>query len=128
MLIVNEGELGFHAEKIVPKTWGTEFWLANTELYCLKILKIIPGFQCSIHCHKKKDETFIGISGAVLLAFHDLHGKKTTELAIGPGNCLRIEPKQYHSFTCHNVSWIMEVSTRHDDADVVRIQESRKLP
>jgi len=128
MLIVNEGELGFYAEKIVPKLWGTEFWIVNTELYCLKFLKIIPGYRCSVHCHKKKDETFIGVSGYVLLNFHDQETcVRTGGEGIGPGDSYRIKPKQFHSFEANNVSWIMEVSTSHDDADVVRIQESRKI-
>ena len=128
MFIVNEGELGFYAEKIVPKLWGVEFWITNNEKYCLKFLKIIPGYQSSVHCHKKKDETFIGISGSVLLDFHDPEtGERTCGTGIGPGEAYRIKPGTFHSFQASNVSWIMEVSTSHDDADVVRIQESRKI-
>ena len=127
MLIINEGELAFYAEKVVPKLWGTEFWVVNTDKYCLKFLKINPGVQCSIHCHKEKDETFVGVSGYVLLTLHNETKEQTGGEGIGPGDSYKIEPGQFHSFYANNVSWIMEVSTHHDDADVVRIQESRKL-
>jgi D-lyxose ketol-isomerase len=128
MFIINEGELGFYAEKIVPKLWGVEYWIVNTEKYCLKFLKIIPGVQCSIHCHQKKDETFVGVSGYVILSFHNSVTKEQTGgEGIGPGDTFQILPGQYHSFYANNVSWVMEVSTHHDDEDVVRIQESRKL-
>jgi D-lyxose ketol-isomerase len=127
MLIVNEGELAFYAEKIVPKLWGTEYWIVNTEKYCLKFLKIIPGVQCSIHCHKKKDETFIGVSGYVILNFHNANKERVDGEGIGPGDTFQIKPGRYHSFYANNVSWVMEVSTFHDDADVVRIQESQRI-
>lgn len=127
-MIVNEPEIGAYAIKVVPKLWGVEYWVVNEPHYCLKFLKVIPGFQSSIHAHKKKSETFIGISGSVALDFHDPANKQRSGgVAIGPGDQFHISPTRFHSFQANNVSWIMEVSTHHDDKDVVRIQESRKL-
>ena len=41
--------------KIVPKGWGYEKWIANSELYCGKLLFIRKGHRCSWHYHTKKD-------------------------------------------------------------------------
>jgi len=49
--------------KIVPKGWGYEVHIANSELYCGKQLHFIKGRHCSVHYHKLKDETFFLASG-----------------------------------------------------------------
>lgn len=127
MLIINEGALAANSQ-VVQKLWGTEFWVTNTPLYCLKFLKVIPGYQCSIHAHARKDETFVGVFGTLGLALHyPENGEVWKVEAIVPGKKFRIQPNTYHSFSAVNVSWIMEVSSHHDDADVIRLQESRKL-
>lgn len=126
-MIINEPEIAASAIHVVPKLWGVEFWVVNCDLYCLKFLKVNPGFQCSIHAHAIKDETFIGYSGTLQLnihrgdaAVHEIH-------AIHPGQTYRIRPEVWHSFQAVNVAWVMEVSTRHSDRDVIRLQESRRL-
>src|SRR4051812_37450647 len=40
------------------KIWGREIWITNTALYCGKHLLLNKGYQCSLHYHKIKDETF----------------------------------------------------------------------
>jgi|HubBroStandDraft_6_1064221.scaffolds.fasta_scaffold02778_12 D-lyxose ketol-isomerase len=127
MMIVNEPSIAAHAAKIEKKTWGVEYWLVNTDLYCCKLLKIVPGYQSSIHAHAVKDETFIGLMGTTQLTIHDGKGHPYEVHAIHPGQQYRIRPETFHSFQAVNVAWIMEVSTRHSDKDVVRLQESRRL-
>jgi mannose-6-phosphate isomerase-like protein (cupin superfamily) len=126
-VIVNEPEIAASAQKIVPKLWGTEFWMIQTEKYSLKYLKINPGFQCSIHCHAKKDETFLGMTGTARLNIHTDNGAVHTVHAIHQGQQYRVRPKVYHSFQAVNVAWVCEVSTSHDDRDVIRLQESRRV-
>ena len=127
-MLLNEPELAiFRDVEKVPKLWGCEYVLVNTPKYCLKFLKIIPGFRCSVHAHKKKDETFVGWSGTVQLNIYDDNGTITHWIGIDPGSQVRIPPNTYHSFQAHNVSWILEVSSHHDDKDVVRLEESRRL-
>jgi D-lyxose ketol-isomerase len=128
LLIPNEPEIARAAQKVVKKLWGTEFWIVNTKKYCLKFLKVNPSFQSSIHAHSKKDETFIGVVGCVRLDFHDpANNERTGGVVLSPGDSYNIAPKMYHSFQAINESWVMEVSTHHDDEDVTRLQESRKL-
>ena len=126
-MIINEPEIAASSFKTVKKLWGVEYWIVNTKLYCLKFLKVIPGFQSSIHAHIKKDETFIGMMGDLQLNFHNAEGEVVFHAPVAPGISYRLVPETFHSFQAHNVTWVMEVSTHHDDADVIRLQESRKL-
>lgn len=126
-MIVNEPEIARSAINTVKKLWGVEYWIVNGPLYCMKFLKVNPGFQCSIHAHKKKDETFWGVSGDLVVNFHNAKGITERVFSLGPGEAVGVEPKHFHSFQAHNVTWVVEVSTHHDDDDVIRLQESRRL-
>ena len=55
----------------VPKGWGFEKWIVNTEEYCGKLLYFAKGKKCSWHYHKLKDETFYIQSGKILLKYSD---------------------------------------------------------
>lgn len=127
MLLVNEPVVAQSAMKRVEKAWGVEYWLLNEEFYCCKLLKVNPGYQCSIHAHRLKDETFVGLMGTVRLNIHDGNGRVQDVHAIHPGTKYHIRPEVFHSFQALNVAWVMEVSTFHDDKDVIRLQESRRL-
>jgi mannose-6-phosphate isomerase-like protein (cupin superfamily) len=110
-----------HSAKKVDKDWGTEWWISNTELYCAKILKLNAGYQCSLHCHRVKDEEFHVIEGHVRLEREDfVH-------YLSSGESLRISPGSYHRFSTTEGALILEVSTFHDDADVQRKEISRPI-
>jgi mannose-6-phosphate isomerase-like protein (cupin superfamily) len=49
--------------KLVPKVWGEEQYITNTEQYCGKFLHVAAGFVCSDHQHLTKDETFYVLAG-----------------------------------------------------------------
>ncbi|MDO8515946.1 MAG: PfkB family carbohydrate kinase [bacterium] len=112
-----------HIESVgtVSKVWGYEKWLENNEKYCAKLLSLNKGYQCSLHYHKIKDETFLVTSGHVRL---ELGGEV---LHLRPGGFVRVPPGTKHRFTGLEDSLIMEVSTYHDEADSHRIEESRKV-
>lgn len=126
-MIINEPEIAASAIKTVKKVWGVEYWIVNTELYAMKYLKVFPGYQCSIHAHAAKDETFVGISGTLRLLIHKRDMETAREHAIHPGVTYRVRPETFHSFQAYNETWVMEISTHADDADVIRLQESRKV-
>ena len=118
----------------VTKIWGVETWLANTDKYCAKILSLNPGYQCSQHLHKVKDETFFVMNGVVTLEFDDykqggilLYGRMNTTRTMHPGDSQRIEPQSFHRFSSEGGATILEISTHHDDADVVRFEESKRI-
>jgi len=50
----------------IEKKWGTEEVVVNNA-HCVKIMTIKPGQQVSMHWHAEKDETFILISGELIL-------------------------------------------------------------
>ncbi len=112
-----------HVEKldIVPKLWGYEKWLENNERYCSKLLSLNKGYQSSMHYHKIKDETLIVTEGHVRFELGD------QILHMWPGNFVRVPPNTPHRFTGMENSTMIEVSTNHDEADVVRIEESREV-
>lgn len=127
------------ASTVVQKLWGTEQVIVNNELYCGKILTIQPGYQCSLHSHPK-DETFLVIHGCVALETMEdwdlLEDEKWTLGTWLPTHLLRmgdiyhIPPNMPHRFMSDSeteVAVIAEFSTHHDDADVTRLEESRKI-
>jgi len=106
-----------------PKVWGAEQWLVQTELYTCKILWLEPDFQCSLHRHLVKDETFRVLSGEVKLEVGD-----ETRL-LRARDSVRVPPGVWHRFSNHRygvVAQILEVSTHHDEADVERREPSRR--
>lgn len=124
--------------KHVPKVWGDEYWLVNNEKYCAKLLYIKPGFQCSLHCHIQKKETFIILDGGVNLELAEFklateHGGKsyniTETVQLVPGESYTLEPGTYHRFSSYtdDSAVVLEISSTHSDEDVVRLEDSRPL-
>lgn len=105
--------------RIVPKAWGKEIWMANTELYCGKKLILYGGKRCSLHFHKIKDETFYVDSGRVLMEF----GFPVVKEIMGAGDSIHISPLVVHRFSGLALdSVIIEISTHHEDSDSYRIE------
>lgn len=104
--------------KRVEKVWGEEIWIANSPLYCGKLLNVKKDFQCSYHWHPIKDETFYLLSGLIWL---ELNGDMRL---MYPGDVVHIRPGAKHRFTGIEDSVIIEVSTQHSDDDVRRSEES----
>ena len=111
--------------KTVRKIWGSETWLVNNELYCFKKLYLKKGYQCSLHKHKIKDETFVLKEGKVLLEYGSMKKRKTIEMEISKE--VRINPNVYHKFIGLEHSVIFEVSTTHFEIDSYRLTESGKV-
>lgn len=106
--------------KVVPKVWGEELWLVNSDKYCGKLLTVNKGAESSYHYHREKEETFYCLYGKVSLT---IEGKDYT---LTPHSCpMTIEPNEKHSFVGLVESVILEVSTHHDNSDVVRLTESK---
>ena len=98
--------------KIVPKGWGYEKWICNTEEYCGKLLHIIKGKQCSWHFHKLKDETF----------YSDTDDReKAKELIMERGDKFHVYRGLRHQMFALEDSDLFEFSTQHFDSDSNRI-------
>lgn len=110
--------------KVVDKAWGREEWCVHNELYTGKWLHIKPGWRCSTHFHNVKDETFVVVHGACFL---EIEGREHIARE-GDGFQYRIPAKTKHWFGVPS-RWgpctLLEVSTHHNDEDVVRVSPSR---
>ena len=104
----------------VIKKWGSEEWIINCRNYCFKKLRLKKGYRCSLHYHKKKDETFFIENGKVLMEV----GKN--KKIMKKGDVVRIKPRVFHRFTGLTKSIIYEVSTHHKDKDSYRKELSGK--
>ena len=106
----------------VPKAWGLEEVLVNSPLYCAKYLHIRPGWRCSEHYHAIKDETFIVVEGYCVIS---IDGKERPAVL---GDKFHIPPNTRHWFgvpsTTESNCVLLEISTHHEDDDVVRLRPS----
>ena len=106
--------------KTVPKLWGKEEWLINSDRYCSKLLHINRGARSSYHYHKKKEETFYGLIGDVFLM---VEGRNY--ILNSSARPITIEAGDKHSIQGMTGAVILEVSTQHDDSDTYRLEESK---
>lgn len=106
----------------VPKLWGEEIWHHNDPDYCMKTLLLRRGYQCSLHYHPIKAETFLVVGGVVRF---ELDGEV---FRLGDGQSIDIpagHPHRFQSLT--STATVIEASTTHSDSDVVRLEDSRAL-
>jgi mannose-6-phosphate isomerase-like protein (cupin superfamily) len=107
--------------KKVQKVWGSEEWIVNNDLYCGKILNLNKGYQCSMHYHINKHETFYLLDGKILMELES--GSRIMK----PGDVQVLEPLTKHRFTPLVDSRIIEFSTHHEDSDTYREEKSRTV-
>jgi len=106
----------------VEKKWGSEVWLVNNKEYCGKLLYLQQEAESSYHYHNIKRETFYCLQGQVDLRVEGEHYQ------LNPfAEPITVEPGEKHSFYGVTEAVIIEISTHHDDKDVVRITESSRL-
>ena len=106
---------------VYPKVWGAEDWIVNRS-FCGKILTINKGYQCSLHYHRNKDETFFVLSGTVLM---EVEGE---ERLLKSGDKQDVFPGMQHRFAALEDSKIIEFSTHHEEEDSYRLELSRRIP
>jgi quercetin dioxygenase-like cupin family protein len=107
----------------VPKGWGFEKWIVNTEEYCGKLLYFVKGKKCSWHYHKLKDETFYIQSGKILLKYSD--GDEMAyadEIILSRGDKFHIYRGLRHQMFAIEDTELFEFSTQHFDEDSYRLE------
>ena len=108
--------------KHVPKGWGYEKWIVNTEEYCGKLLFCDEGKRCSWHYHNLKDETFYLQSGRILLYYGDSDDlAKANDCILEPGDKFHIYRGLRHQMIAVESSELFEFSTEHFDEDSYRV-------
>ena len=117
--------------EMTPKVWGCEELILNDvdAGYCGKLLWLLSNHQGSLHYHEVKDEVFMCIEGAVWVEYWPVdepHKRTVTILRSIDRDALRLRPRTVHRFAAlEDVAVLVEFSTPHSDADVVRLEESR---
>jgi len=105
--------------KLVIKSWGSEMWLLNNELYCSKVMICFKDKWSSkgkYHYHKNKDETFFILEGELHLVVDGY------SIILEKGDSFRIPPFTLHKFTSVTpYCKFIEASTHHDDEDSYKI-------
>lgn len=121
-------EEGPEDRPFVSKLWGFEEILVNGDKYCAKLLWITAGFQCSLHYHLVKTETFIALDGLTRVEYHEGNTRFETLLSGRRRDTLTIPAGTPHRFWSMGStgSLLLEVSTTHSDDDVVRIEPSKE--
>ena len=96
--------------------WGHEDIKVETDKYCYEEIHMKKGWCMAYHYHREKQETFIPISGDVVLNDSGTEFLLTDTYTIYPGTP--------HSLYALTDAVIGEVSTEHKDEDVVKLKES----
>ena len=108
--------------KIVPKGWGYEKWIVNTDEYCGKLLHFIKGKKCYWHYHKLKDETFYLQEGKLLVKYSDNDNlNEATEIILERGDKFHVYRGLRHQMFAMEDTDMFEFSTQHFDSDSHRI-------
>lgn len=111
----------FLGSDAVEKAWGNEYIIVNdVHGYCCKILEVKPNYQCSLHHHKNKHETFVVLAGVLCLEYCGEIGYYYV------GDEIEIMRDENHRFwtPINYPCWFMEVSNYSDDKDCYRLEES----
>ena len=106
----------------VKKGWGAEYWIANSELYCGKILHVKDKKMCSMHFHLEKHETFHIVKGSIIMRLIHKDGSQE-EFEMHKGDTLEVPRGLMHQFEGIGEADIMEVSTQHFDSDSYRVSK-----
>ena len=109
--------------KIVPKGWGYEKWICNTEEYCGKLL-VFEKEQAkfSMHYHIIKKESWYVQEGQFQFDWIDTEKAEQHTDILNVGDSLTIDRGQPHQLTALQPnSIIFEVSTEHFNEDSYRI-------
>jgi quercetin dioxygenase-like cupin family protein len=107
----------------VPKGWGFEKWIVNTEEYCGKLLYFVKSKKCSWHYHKLKDETFYIQSGKILLKYSDDDEiVDANEIILNKGDNFHIYRGLRHQMFALEDTELFEFSTQHFDEDSHRLE------
>ena len=111
----------FNKEPRIAKGWGEEVIIHNDEDYCIKILNLKQGGECSLHLHLEKSETFLVLSGEVEIElFSDLERSLCT---LKQGESIDIPARMGHKFRAIQASSLIEASNYDkEEEDIIRLE------
>ena len=110
--------------KFVPKGWGFEKWIHNSDKYCGKLLYFVKDRRCSWHYHKLKDEVFYVQSGRIKVMYSEKDNLETaSSVILGPGDNFHVYQGLRHQMVAIEDTELFEFSTQHFDSDSYRIKK-----
>ena len=110
--------------KFVPKGWGFEKWIHNSEEYCGKLLYFVKNKKCSWHYHKIKDEVFYVQSGRIIVRYSDSDSLlDSNTIILEKGDNFHVYRGLRHQMLALEDTELFEFSTQHFDSDSYRIQK-----
>ena len=114
-----------HEMHFVPKGWGFEKWIHNSELYCGKLLYFVKGKRCSWHYHRIKDEVFYIQSGKIQLSWSDDEDdlSRANITVLERGDKWHVKVGQRHQMLALEDTELFEFSTQHFDDDSYRLKK-----
>ena len=114
--------------KIVPKGWGHEKWIVNSEDYCGKLLYMIKGKKCSWHYHEKKDEVFYVQSGKIEIKYGWTDSIEMASIGVlERGDKFHVPTGMRHQMYALEDTELFEFSTEHFDSDSIRVIQGDTL-
>lgn len=105
----------------VNKNWGSETWLALTEYYAFKIIKMKAGCKSSLQSHKTKVEANLVVEGQVEVFLETSPGHTGSRL-YGPGQGWVVPAGIKHRVIAITDYVAIETSSPHLD-DVTRYDD-----
>lgn len=115
-----------YAPKVLTRDWGTETFVAETDQYLGKVLRMKAGTKGGLQFHAEKDETFHLLSGQAVVRFDDGDGELVA-VRMWPGESYHIPPGAPHQVEAITDCVFVEASTPHYD-DRVRVEGRYGLP
>ena len=106
--------------KWIPKGWGGEKIICNTDKYCGKILFFIKGKKCSLHYHNIKDEHFYIHSGKILVTYAKIAETFKVD-TLEQGDVFHIPPCTTHQMEALEDTYLYEFSTHDSPEDSIRL-------
>ncbi|MHA2065164.1 MAG: cupin domain-containing protein [Candidatus Thorarchaeota archaeon] len=83
--------------EISYKVWGTEYIIGRRP-YATKVMVLEPGLQVSTHLHRDKQETFVLISGQMIVEILDPAGTKSIIRLVESFSSITLKPMTPHTF------------------------------
>jgi mannose-6-phosphate isomerase-like protein (cupin superfamily) len=120
-----DGDCSHGPVEVIEKEWGHEKIILNgRNTYCLKEMYLKPGYQVSLHWHRHKEETFILITGELVIETANTQkGTKETTILTEQLSSFTLEPGVPHTFYSNNDKSVvfLEASTYDEEHDSYRL-------
>ena len=121
-----EKQIEAYTPKYLRRDWGEEIFVADTEHYLGKVLRMKAGTAGGLQYHVEKDETFHLFSGRAIVRSDNGHGRLNVTMML-PGQSFHIPPGAVHQVEAIEDCVFFEASTRHYN-DRVRVEGKYGLP